>query len=257
MNILRALLGLPVYRLSDGGGGDGGAGARQEEEERRKAELRARIDRLYGIDSEGPAPRRTRRLTEGITAPDPVEQQSSGDAADARMSLEGERTKLGDATRKYHADQLSRAYTKAERNARFELARRSVLGGSSQVDSMSELDADRNLGATRVDEAVRRAMAQLESAREQERLSAISLVNSGAGESAVSAAQRGIQNSFANEESRQRADLTSDLFSAGANAFTASNLRDQDALARARYDRQVASFFNAGRTASGRVTPSS
>lgn len=189
--------------------------------------------------------------------PDLVEQFNLPESQAARSAMEGEKTKLAEATRGHYADQLSRAHEKAERNARFNLARRSVLGGSSEIDTMSELSTDRNLGATRVDDAVRRAVAGLESAREQERLNAIQLVNSGAGDSAVSAAQRGLQNSFENQASAQRVDLTSDLFTAGANSLTASNLVDRDALLAARLRDRTAAFVNAGRTSSGRVTPSS
>jgi hypothetical protein len=252
--------------VSGGGGGDGGAGAAQEEE-RRKSELRRRIDLMYGIDTpsqpqtyHGPFadnPKIGGKFNEGYARQHAEEMaRTSPEAEAARNSLEAEKTKLGDATRAYYADQLADAYEKGERKARFSLARRGVLGGSQQVDVMSELDRDRDMGATRVDDTVRRALAQLEASREQERLNAIQLVNSGAGESAVTAAHRGLQNAFANAESAQKVNLVEDLFSAGADAFTAQRIRDQEALQAARYRNQVGTFYNLGRTSSGRVTPS-
>lgn len=271
MKIGRALLGGLLGGGSDSAGVDS-SGAAAAEEERRKAALRRRIDALYGISSEEPQ-------IPAITAT-PVGEGSgflqgamgqavagensqiaqrnvagASEAETARQSLEAEKTQLGDATRSFHTDALQRSYEKAARQAKFNLARRSVLGGSGEVDVMSELSTDRNLGATRVDDAVRRAISGLETSREQERLNAIQLVNSGAGDSAVTAAQRGLQNAFENQSSQQRADLTSDLFSAGADAATFQNLNDQ-ALAQAALFRDRTSSFFAPRATSGRVTPS-
>jgi hypothetical protein len=208
------------------------AGLAAQEEEARKTGLRNRINMLYG----------------GTSDPGGVS---------AKEALEAEKTKFAEATRQFHADELARDYEKAERNARFNLARRGALGGSGEVDVMSELSTDRNLGATRIDEAVRRAVMQLEAAREQERLSAIGLVNAGAGDSAVTAAQRGLQGAFETQSNAQKADLTSDLFSAGADAAAFQNLNDQQLAQLALYRKGVNSFIRPTSTTSGRVTPSS
>jgi hypothetical protein len=231
-------------------------------EEERKRKLRERIDRLYGIGVSTPASEGRPRIEVAGEVYDPgspaapgVDASADQEAAAARAALEAEKNQLVEATRAYYADQLSRAYADAERNARFNLARRGVLGGSSEVDIMGDLSSDRSLGATRVDEAVRRAAADLETAREQERLSAIGLVNSGAGDSAVTAAQRGLQNAFASRSSAQKADLTGDLFGAGANAIAAQNMSEAEAALAARYRDRLSTFFQP-RSTSGRVTPS-
>jgi hypothetical protein len=115
--------------------------AAAREEEARKAGLRRKIDVLYGIKPTG------------IAATDPDFKL----ATDAGTELEGEQTKLGDATRSYYTDALAKQYGKAERNARFAFARSGLLGGSGSVDAMTELeirarprrDARRRRGAPR------------------------------------------------------------------------------------------------------------
>jgi hypothetical protein len=234
--------------------------ARQEEA--RKAALRQRIDRLYGIGTPTTSTRRTVSdqldelgnpiiTDEQITVPD-------AEADAAKASMEAENTKLADATRQYYADQLGRTYDKAERQTRFKLARQGLLGGSEEVSQQGEVKQDRDLGATRVDEAVGRAVSTFNTQREQERLNAINLVNAGAGDSAVSAAQAGLRNSLENVSSQQKADIFSDLFTSGADSIAANNLANQQALLASRYRDRLSSFFNnSGKSTSGRVTPSS
>lgn len=217
--------------MGGGGGGDGGSGDAAAAEEARKTALRRRIDMLYGIGDDA-----------GAQA--------------AQAQLEGEATKLGDATRAYYTDQLGRDYEKAERNNRFKLARTGQMGGSEQVFQQGELASDRDLGATRVDEAVRRAIASLKTSREQERLSSINLVNSGAGDSAVTAAQTGLRNSLDNVSNQSKAELFSDLFSVGADSLARSNAADQQAALAARYRDRLGAFFPPTSTSSGRVTAS-
>lgn len=182
-----------------------------------------------------------------IVRPDP-------DAPDIEGRMAKESTDLAGANRGYYADQLAREYAKAERNARFEAARRSVLGGSSDIDTQAELRSDRDLGATRVDEAVRRSVLGLDSSREQERMNALNLVQAGYGDSAVTAAQRGISATLDASRSASKESLFSDLFSAGslgAGAY-ADNARQQALLQQ--YRDQVRNFTNAQGGKSGRVT---
>jgi hypothetical protein len=248
-------------------GGDGGAGARQEEEEQRKSELRRRIDRLYGIDyaeplmpqagGGGPIAKMLYSMADQVNPQ--VEARNAAamsEAAAARAAMEAENTKLADATRGYYTDELGRNFEKAERGTRFKLARQGLLGGSEDVFQQGDVRQERDLGATRVDEAVRRAVANLTSQREQERLNAINLVNAGAGDSAVSAAQAGLRNSFENVSNEQKANLFSDLFANSADAMTANNLATNQALLAARYRDRLGAFFPARSTSSGRNTPS-
>jgi hypothetical protein len=222
-----------------------------QQEEERKAALRDRINRLYGIG--GPA----------AAAPSPtggalMETAPSGDPElDAtRKQMGDELTKVGDATRNYYTDQLGRTFTKAERNTRFNLARQGLLGSSEDSNQQGEVRSDRDLGATRVDEAVRKAVAGLTTQREQERLNAINLVNAGVGDSAIDAASSGLRTSFANANNQSKVDLFSDLFANAADAAASQNANAANAALLARY-KAAGSFFPAASTTSGRVTPTS
>lgn len=285
INLLKWLL-FPTLYISGGGGGDGGASAREQQEEQRKRELRARIDRLYGIGEPAKAgsggykiewiqqPDKTWRGVRNDTN-DVIETLQPGESPqsaafreggtrtvpgekpqDARTAMDQENTKLADATRGYYTDQLGKNYATAERNTRFKLARQGLLGSSEDVNQQGEVKSDRDLGATRVDEAVARSVAGLKTQREQERLQSIQLVNSGAGESAVSAAQSGLRNSFDNAATAQKADLFGDLFTHSADAVATSNVADQQAALLGRYRDRLSSFFPTKSTSGGRVTPS-
>lgn len=264
--LLRLLFPAPLYF---GGGGGDTSGAAQQQEEARKAQLRAKIDTLYGIGPNGTRPTipTTSRTGLGGRAMDEAARENATQAgetfdadkrtaADANAQMEAENTKLSDATRSYYADELNRQYAKAERNTRFALARQGLLGGSADVDEQGEVKTDRNLGATRVDDAVRRAITGLQTQRESERLNAINLVNSGAGDSAVTAAQRGLQNAFDASNTQQKANLFGDLFSSAADATTASNMQAQQAALAAQYRNRLATFFTPS-TGSGQVTAGS
>lgn len=199
------------------------------EEEERKSALRDQINRAFGIGDDS-----------------------------AKAQLDNETKTVSDATRAYYTDQLNRAFPKAERDARFNLARQGLLGGSVDVDTNTELSTDKNLGATRIDEAVRKAAAGLTSQREQERLQGINLVNAGVGDSAVDSSIAGLRGAFTNANNASRADLFGDLFSASADTAAASNANQTQAALLARYQNQLKTFFpNNASSGGGRVTSSS
>jgi hypothetical protein len=175
---------------------------------------------------------------------------------DAASQMDAERKQVSDATRGYYTDQLTRAFGGAERNNRFALARQGLMGGSQDVDSNAQLQTDENLGATRIDQASRGAAASLDQQREQERLNAISLVNSGAGESAVAAAQAGLHNSLQNVSTANRASLFNDLFTNGADAYSAQAQNAALAAQLGRYQQSLSYFYPTGSSSSGRITPS-
>lgn len=174
-------------------------------------------------------------------------------AAQAQMQAEDE--KVGSANRDYYTDQLGRAFVKAERNTRFNLARSGLLGSSEDSAQQGEVRSDRDLGATRIDEATRRAVTGLHGAREDARLKGIGLINAGAGDEGVRSASAGLKQSFDTALNAQKADLTSDLFANAVDAYTAQNTNAANRALLARYQQGLgASFSNSG-TSSGRVTP--
>lgn len=261
MNLLRWLLPPLVLGIGgDSGGGDSGQQA--AEDEARKAKLRTRIDSLYGIKPSGPAlqpvPEKGvgKILVPAMNTQAQTEYDTNAPAADAAAAqLEKERGDVSGATRGYYSDQLARSFAAAERNNRFNLARQGLQGGSTEVDTNRELQTDQSLGATRIDQAARASAAALDQQREQERMNAISLVNSGAGESAVASAQAGLRNSLQNVSTQQRANLFGDLFATGADAFSSQNYNAALAAQLARFQGSLGAFYPT-RTSSGAVTPS-
>lgn len=259
-----------------------------QEEEARKRALRARINRFYGIGEQVPVyGAATARTVEepakwvedpslgfegqgggywqpGGTRVETVPGQAIGyqddpEAAAATAAMDAENTALADATRAYYTDDLGRQYQKAERNTRFKLARQGLLGGSQDVDQNAELRSDRDLGATRIDQAVRSAVNGLVTQREQERQNAISLVNAGSGEDAVQSASRGLASALSTAQAQEKQNLFTDLFAGAADSMAGINaLENQNALL-ARYKNQLATFFpTSGRSSStGRVTATS
>lgn len=199
-----------------------------EQDEVRKADLRRQINTAFGIDN-----------------------------PDAKAQLDSESKTVEDSTRAYYTDQLNRAFPKAERTNRFALARQGLLGGSADAESTGELTTDRNLGATRIDEAVRKAVAGLTSQREEQRLQGINLVNAGVGQSAVESAAAGLKGAFTNANNQSRTDLFGDLFSTAADSASASNASTQNQALLARYQQQLKTYFPSGSSGGGRVTPSS
>lgn len=204
--------------------GDGGAAAAAAAEEARKAALRTKINQMYGIGDE---------------------------AAAAKMAAE-EKT-LGDANRSYYTDELNRDYAKAERNTRFNVARQGLLGGSEASDKQLDVTSDRDLGASRLDDAVNLAVNNLKTQREQERLTATSLVNAGEGDNAVLAASRGLNQTLANASSANKQQLFGDLFAGGVDQASAQNANLANAALLARYKQGLATYFAPGSTG-GKVT---
>lgn len=185
-----------------------------QQEEARKQGVRTQIDQMYGIGN---------------------------DTAKAALDKEG--ATVGDATRSYYTDALNRAFAKAERNTRFNLARAGQLGSSEFASQQGEVASDRDLGATRIDEAVRKAVASLQTQREGERLNAIGLVNAGVGDQAIDAAGSGLRTSLSNASNQNKADIFGDLFANSADAMSSQNANSANAALLARYKQQLGTTF--------------
>ncbi len=255
----------------DGGGGDGGFAERQAAEEARKSALRRKFSSLYGIDSPEAAtpPDRSKFITGYAQQPsgydteggpayhlapvyDDTAYQAAVDAAKsggdaiakaAREAMAKEESELETANRSYYTDELNRRYEKARRQNRFGLADRGLLGGSQQVDSERELALDNTLGASRVEDEVRGAVAALRNQREAERLNAVQLVNAGAGEEAVAGAQAGLRRALDNANSMRKADIASDLFAGVTDSFAGANNALLGQLAYQQYRDKLRSFY--------------
>lgn len=248
-----------------GGGGEGAILQSQKAEEARKNALRSKLNSFYGIDAPYTAPDTNKFTTydengmpyldsEAYEKADAAARLGDPVAASAREQLEKEEADLEKSNRDYYTEDLEHSFKKAGRQNRFALADRGLLGGSAQIDSEGELDRDNVRGAGRIEDEVRNAVAALSSGREQERLNATQLINSGAGESVISGAQAGLARAFQNAAAQRKADITSDLFSTAAdNVAIGQNVALNQAQLNA-YRNAMRSFYNAPESR-GSITP--
>lgn len=204
----------PSFRLGGGGGGDGGVASAQAEEQR-KSGLRGRIEQMY-------QPNDTFAAEEN----------------DLRQALTGQYT-----------DELGDLYKKNERTMRFGAANTGNIGGSSFAEGSADLSKQNELGATKIGEAVQRAINNLRASREESKLRGLQLVNAGGGEEAVSAAASGLRSSIDNAKAGSRERLFDDLFRNVAFTKAAGDASSRDDAATA--------YFNQLRGGSGLRTPAS
>jgi uncharacterized protein YfiM (DUF2279 family) len=173
-----------------------------------------------------------------------------------RSRLQDEQDQLSKSTSDYYTDQLTRSAAAAERNNRFNLARQGLAGGSVDVDSNAELQTDKNLGATRIDQAARAAAASLQAQREGERSEfRRPRQRRGLAMKRSTSASAGLRDSLANAQSQQRTDLTGDLFAGFSDNYALNNANAANSAALARYQQQLGAFFPTKNTG-GSVTPS-
>lgn len=266
------LLGLVPLVCNFGSDSGGGSGDNSEAEEARKDELRRKVDAMYGVggtkktvylgpnNQEFETPDQASAAWSSASGHLPgvlgTRQVDDPVAGEASTQMGKEQQDIAGATRGYYTDDLSRGYQKAERSTRFRLARQGLLGGSADADLQAEVTSDRDLGATRIDDAVRRSVSGLKTQREQERLNAVNLINSGSGDAAVTAAQKGLENSLENARSADKANLFGDLFSTAANAGAASNNADYASYLANRYRNAMSTYFPTSGQ-SGRVSATS
>lgn len=198
--------------MSGGGGGDGGAGAQREEEARKDA-LRSRVNSLY-------------------QSPEVLPQLAS------------EEDQLAKTLRDFYSADLKKNYEESERKLRFGAANSGNIAGSVYADETSKLNEGNQLGGTRIEEAVRRSINNLRNAREDSRTRAISLINSGEGESGVQAASQGLRSAFDSASSAGKENLFADLFGNLGLAKTARDDANKNAALMDIYGRsRVGSFF--------------
>lgn len=194
-----------------------------EEEEGRKQKLRDRIDAMF-----------------------------SGDAATQQFATE--ETELGDALRQQYSDDLAKRGGAAERALRFGAANTGNIGGTTFADASGKLNEENALGATRIEEAVRRAIAGLRTAREDSRLRAMDLVNGGEGENAVQSAVAGLRLASDNARAAGTEQLFNDLFGDIAYTKASGDSADKNAAALAYLQRaRGGSYYPTQTQSSGRI----
>ena len=147
-------------RLYRKGGGDPGAEARRQEDDR-QGRIRAATDEINAIFN-------NQVKKAGVW--------EAGDPANSRDKLyEKQRTAVYDLNKL----DVDRQASEAERRNRFGLARSGLLGGSANVDSMSDIDRRTNEGLMRSGGIAGQAAADLKTADERTRSNLISMAQSG------------------------------------------------------------------------------
>jgi hypothetical protein len=172
----------------------------QEEDEARRGSLRNRITAMFG-------------------------------GADATKQFSSEEDELAKALRGQYTDDLEKRYGAAERAMRFGAANTGNIGSTTFADASGKLTEENQLGATRIEEAVRRAIAGLRTAREDSRLRAMGLVDAGTGEEAVQAASSGLRLAAENARASGQEQIFNDLFGDLAYTKAAGDSNDKNAAA--------------------------
>ena len=213
-----------------------------QEDERRKAILRNKISAMFGEAPTTPPPEVTGRhftLRERIRG----DAQRSADAEkaaglagleelkplaeSAKKQFGTEETDLSGALRGQYGDELSQKYADAERAMRFGAANTGNIGSTVYADAQGRLSRDNQLAGTKIEEAVRRAIAGLRSSREDVRGRSIGLVNAGAGEEGVRSATEGLKSAAEAAGSANREQLFNDFFNNLAYTRVAGNQSNQ------------------------------
>lgn len=173
--------------MCGGGGGDPGADARRQEEERQQ---------------------RIQAATESINA------TFNNSGRDALYS--DQKTAVYDLNKR----EVDRQASEAERMNRFGLARTGLLGGSVNVDSVSDLNRRTNEGLMRAGGIADQAAADLKTQDERTRSNLISLAQSGIDTgTAAQQALKGLEVNSANAASARAGSTVGQLFNDMSQAY--------------------------------------
>lgn len=207
--------------LGGGVGGDASGAQFAQQEEARKAALRQQVNALFDTD-----------------------------AAKSQFAAEDQR--IAQALRGFYTDDLGRRFTDASRNLRQSAANSGNLG-SAFLDQRSRLERENQMGATRIDDAVRKAVADLNAQREGTRSNALQMISAGGGADAINAASAGLRNSIDMASAAQKQNLFSDILGDTAFNKQLSDARSRDAAMLAQMKSRTAQFLTPVNTGGGRI----
>lgn len=211
--------------MGGGGGGDPGAEARRQEEER-QARIKAATEEINAIFNN--QVKKTRMVEKrnpldgvfGMDVPPVMVEEAyweAGDPANSRDKLYADqRTAVYDLNKR----EVDRQAAEAERLNRFGLARTGLLGGSVNVDSVSDLNRRTNEGLMRAGGIADQAAADLKTADERTRSNLISLAQSGIDTgTAAQQALKGLEVNAANAASARAGSTVGSLFNDLSQAY--------------------------------------
>lgn len=249
-----------------GGGGDGGAAERKAAEDARQAAAIARLNQTFGVGSAPAPDRNayTKKVTRNVAgevveqsplrqikfgkagdfmgSPDAVqnlvqvdefdesgfqnalrEYEQSKNAGAERESLYG---KFAADSKALQLDDLSKDRGLAERDVKFDLARRGLTGGSRQIDTGREIEDQWNRGVLTADNNAQGVANSARMNDESTRISLMNAIRSGMGEAdAASAAFTSMQNNARDAETQARNQSVGGFFDAIRGAASAGQQR--------------------------------
>lgn len=244
-----------------GGGGDPAAEARRQEAER-QARIRAATDEINAIfnnqvkktrmveDTSPMSPEQRIVFAANKAARPQVEQEYwvDGDPANSRDKLYADQK---NAVYDLNKREVDRQSTEAERLNRFGLARAGLMGGSVNVDSVSDLDRRTNEGLMRAGGIADQASADLKTADERTRSNLISLAQSGIDTgTAAQQALKGLEVNAANASGARAGSTVGSLFNDMSQAYL-MNQQNQGRQAGAQYGQQWMGVSSPSKTYQG------
>jgi len=231
-----------------GGGGDGGA-AREAERQKNQNSAIGRVNRLFGINDAGSvAPDKkdngyyrymdvpdsssdtgtsNRRIFDEETYNADLaawEAQKAGSAPEAaanKTARENIYTGLKDDTFNYYLNDLNKQYTDTNRNAKFSLSDKGLLGGSFDLDTQNDIQSQRDRATLDIGNRADSAANKLRASDEQARLDLISRINAGmSGDAAIQSANTQLSNSVNDIRSNATSNSLGQVFKDYATIMT-------------------------------------
>jgi len=216
-----------------GGGGDGGAAEREAARQKKQDAAVGRINSLFGVSSNAdatPLPDRNDNRFYTMVRPAPFAppertfNQSLYDQAVAEAgqnganNTEAEANKLkldsiyqgvGDDVSASLTKDLNDQYEVAERNGRFNAARRGIRGGSSELDMQDTMQENYDKGVLDVSNKASNASLNMRNADSKTRLNMVQRILQGmSGDAAITSAQQSMRD---NTENIRRQSLSQSL----------------------------------------------
>ena len=216
--------------MCGGGGGDGGAAEREAARQRKQNEAIARVNKLFGIYTQTPKPRREdfmrprfgnrgvkfdeegyQKALQAWEAENAMAMEASGNYADSRSALYD---RIREDVRDYYMRDLNQQRDDTERTARFGLARRGVIGGSSELDVADRILEEYNRGVLNIGNRADQAALRARAADEKARLDLISRIRAGmqAG-NAIASATNALENNLDDARASATAQSLGQVFS--------------------------------------------
>ncbi len=212
-----------------GGGGDGGAAEREAARQRKQNEAIARVNRMFGVYTEKPRPskedfttvgyRGTRRFDEegyrrALQAWEAENARARSAAEENAQARERLYAQARDDVRDYFMNDLNRQRTDTERTARFGLARRGVIGGSSELDVADNILEQYNRAVLDIGNRADATATRLRAADEQARLDLISRIRGGmSADNAIQSAMSTLQTNIDSARENAMAQALGQVFS--------------------------------------------